>query len=90
MMKLISIIVVALCVGGCVAFVAGGAAGAGAVTYLAGELKATVENNITTVWQATESAARDLELDVSSASADKTTGRLEASNAAGQDILLVI
>jgi len=72
----------------CVAFLAGGAAGAGAISYLRGELQSTIGHDINRTWRATESAVAQLQFQVTEASADQTTGKLLAKNAAGTDVTI--
>ncbi len=59
---------------------------AGAVNYVAGELKSTEEVYLDKAWTATQEAIDDLELIVTSKEKDSFDGKLIASGAAGKEI----
>jgi len=73
---------------GCLGLVAGAAAGAGAVAYIRGELKATEEAPIDKVVAATKAAIADLEFTLIKAEADAYSGKVTAETARGNDIAI--
>ena len=74
--------------GGCLLFVAGAAAGAGAAgyAYVNGVLKATEPASLDRVWSASTGAMKDLEYRISKQTKDALTGELIARNASDKKI----
>lgn len=74
--------------GGCVLFVAGAAAGAGAAgyAYIEGVLKSTEQAPLDRAWTATLGAMKDLEFPVTKQSKDALTGHITARNASDKKI----
>jgi len=66
---------------GCGAVVAGAAAGAGAVAYVRGELKATEEGSLDEALNATEGAVADLGLTMTGQEGDALSAKLTARTA---------
>jgi succinate dehydrogenase/fumarate reductase flavoprotein subunit len=73
---------------GCGALVAGAAAGAGAVAYVRGELKATQEAPLDDVVNATQAAIAELRFTLTSSEADAVSGRFAASTADDKKIVI--
>jgi succinate dehydrogenase/fumarate reductase flavoprotein subunit len=73
---------------GCGAVVAGAAAGAGAVAYVRGELKATHEAPLDDVVKATQAAIADLRFTLTSSDADAVSARFAASTADDKKIVV--
>ena len=71
---------------GCMALLIGGAAGAGTVAYVAGELKSTEEVSLNRAWKATQKAMNDLELAITSREKDAFNGQLIARGAGDRKI----
>jgi len=71
---------------GCAALLIGGAAGAGAVAYVSGELKSTEEVAINRAWEAASKAMDDLEFAVTSKEKDAFFGQLIARGAGDKKI----
>jgi len=68
------------------ALLIGGAAGAGTVAYVAGELKSTEEVSLNRAWKATQKAMNDLELAITSREKDAFNGQLIARGAGDRKI----
>ena len=71
---------------GCAALLIGGAAGAGAVAYVGGELKSTEEVAMNRAWEAASKAMDDLEFAVTSKEKDAFLGQLIARGAGDKKI----
>jgi hypothetical protein len=69
---------------------AGGAAGAGAVAYIGGELKSTEEVSLNRAWKATEMAMRDLDFRITDKTKDTLDAQLKASGGDGKEIQVVL
>ena len=69
---------------------AGGAAGAGAVAYIGGELKSTEEVSLNRAWKATERAMHDLDFRITDKAKDALEAQLKASGAGGKKIQVVL
>jgi len=65
---------------------AGGAAGAGTVAYIGGELKSIEEVSLNRAWKATERAMRDLDFRITDKAKDALDAQLKASGADGKKI----
>ncbi|UCE39462.1 MAG: DUF3568 family protein [Thermoplasmata archaeon] len=70
---------------GCVLLV-GGAAGAGAVAYLGGELKSDEEISLDRLWDATQAAIKDMGLTVKTKEKDYLSAKLVAVTADDKNI----
>jgi hypothetical protein len=77
-----------LCSYGCAALVVGGAAGAGTVAYVRGELKAVEDVTLDHAWPAAKQAMSDLEFAVTSAEKDAFHGELVARGAGDKKIVV--
>lgn len=90
-MRILSSLIILSCLlfSGCVALLAGGA-GAGAATYVAGQLNTTIEKDIDTVWLATRDAVDDLRFDVKIANQDAAVGKIVSKNAVGDEITIYL
>jgi hypothetical protein len=71
---------------GCAALLIGGAAGAGTVAYVGGELKSTEEVAMNRAWEAASKAMDDLEFAVTSKDKDAFFGQLIARGAGDKKI----
>lgn len=82
------LLVAGLMTGGCALFLigAGAAAGAGAVVYLNGELKATGEVSLERGWAATQQTMSELQFRVTKTQKDALAGELVAQRADGTPI----
>jgi hypothetical protein len=85
------IVAVMICVSvllscGCAALVVGGAAGAGAVAYVRGELKSLEDVTVAQAWVAAKQAMSDLEFSVTSEEKDAFNGQLIARGASDKKI----
>ena len=63
---------------GCPALLLGGAAGAGSVAYITGELKSTEEVPMSRAWRATQKAMNDLGFAITSMDKDAFYGQFSA------------
>lgn len=72
--------------GGCAALVVGGAAGAGTVAYVGGELKAEEEASLNRAWAASQMAMKSLEFAVTSREKDAFSAQLVARGAGDKKI----
>ena len=70
---------------GC-ALLVGGAAGAGTVAYLEGDLESTEDITLNRLWDAVQKAVEDLEFDVESKDKDALAAKLVARSADDKDI----
>jgi hypothetical protein len=73
---------------GCAALLVGGAAGAGAVAYVRGELKSIEDVSLDQAWPAAKQAMSDLELVVTSSEKDAFNGELTARGAGDKKIVV--
>ena len=69
---------------------AGGAAGAGTVAYIGGELKSIEEVSLNRAWKATERAMRDLDFRITDKTKDALDAQLKASGADGKKIQVAL
>ena len=88
-----SLIAVVICVGvlssyGCAALVVGGAAGAGTVAYVRGELKAVEDVSLDRAWPAAKQAMSDLEFSVTKSEKDAFNGELVARGAGDKKVVV--
>ena len=67
-------------------FLMGGAAGAGTVAYVGGELKTVEEVSLNRAWDATQKAMKDLEFTITSKEKDAFNSQLIAKGAANKTI----
>jgi|YelNatPaOPRAMG01_1025707.scaffolds.fasta_scaffold12350_7 hypothetical protein len=75
---------------GCIALVAGAAAGVAGVSYVGNELRTTVDASFDRVWTAARGAVTDLQLSRAGEERDAVFGRLKAVNAKGQPVEIEI
>ena len=75
---------------GCPALFIGGAAGAGTIAYVGGELKSTQEVSLNRAWKATQIAMRDLEFNITDKGKDVFDAEVMASGAAGKKIKVAL
>jgi hypothetical protein len=71
---------------GCAALLVGGAAGAGTVAYVAGELKSTENVSLDRAWKATQSAMKELEFAVTQKEKDALEAELTARGAGDKKV----
>jgi hypothetical protein len=69
---------------------AGGAAGAGTVAYIGGELKSTERVSLNRAWKATQTAIADLELIMTEKAKDAFDAELKATGAGGKKIKVAL
>jgi hypothetical protein len=69
---------------------AGGAAGAGTIAYVGGELKSSEEVSLNRAWKATQMAMRDLEFSITDKGKDAFDAELRASGAGGKKIRVAL
>ena len=69
---------------------AGGAAAAGAVRYVGGELRSTEEVSLNRAWKATQKAMGDLEFQITEKGKDAFDAELNASGAGGKKIKVAL
>ena len=69
---------------------AGGAAGAGTVAYVGGELKSTEKVSLNRAWKASQIAMRDLEFNITDKGKDVFDAEVMASGAAGKKIKVAL
>ncbi len=69
---------------------AGGAAGAGTVAYIGGELKSTEGVSLHRAWKATKTAMRDLEFRITEEAKDAFDAELRASGAGDKKIKVAL
>jgi hypothetical protein len=75
---------------GCPAILIGGAAGAGTVAYVGGELKSTEKVSLNRAWKASQIAMRDLEFNITDKGKDAFDAEVMASGAAGKKIKVAL
>lgn len=83
------IVLVAMTQGGCL-LAAAGAAGAGTVAYMKGDLEADLDAAPDTVIEATRRAAEDLKFTTEYAHASRLDGRAKLRTAAGKEIFIKV
>ena len=84
---LVLLLAISLLAGGCVAIVAGVAAGAAGVVYVRGQAKAAFPHDVETVFNAAVAALeQDLEIPIESKAYDVTDGRIDAERADGNKV----
>jgi len=88
--KLFIFIIIAGQLTGCVAIVAGGAAGAGAVVYVKGELQEDINASATRVHRATVVALKQLDLPLIENAHDKMSSKIKSRFADGDDVWIDI
>ncbi|HEX9831016.1 MAG TPA: DUF3568 family protein [Thermodesulfobacteriota bacterium] len=70
--------IISLLNSGCAAVLLGGAAGAGTVLYIKGELQSTEEVSLGTAWMATQTAIKDMEFITGTTEKDDISAKLIA------------
>ena len=71
---------------GCPALLLGGAAGAGSVAYITGELKSTEEVSMSRAWRATQKTMNDLGFAITSMEKDAFYGQITARGAGDKKV----
>ncbi len=89
-MTFIMIMLLAVQSAGCVALVAGGAAGAGTVAYFKGQLDEEIKAPEAKVYAASISALRELKLPVIEDNHDNFTAKIKSKLANGKDIWISV
>ena len=87
---LLSFVFFAISVSGCAALLLGGAAGAGSVVYVKGQLKEDIAVNVTAVHGASISALKNLNLPIIEDNYDKLSARIKSRFASGEDVWIDI
>jgi len=82
------IILCVIGVAGCAMVVAGGAGAGGTYTYLRGELKRTVKVDYERVWEATNKAVQDMELNVEEIKKDSLSAKFKGYLASGDKFVI--
>lgn len=75
---------------GCPVVFVGGAAGAGTVAYMGGELKSTEEVSLSRAWKASQAAMADLEFTTKEKAKDAFDAELKADGAGGKKIKVTL
>ena len=90
-MRKIILVAFCLCLSGCIALAAGGAAaGAGAVAYLNGNYTVTENANIDTVWDASLEAISDIGYGIKSKKRDALRGAIEGIGSDGTSLSIKV
>ncbi len=87
---LLSFMFFTIAASGCAALLLGGAAGAGSVVYVKGQLKEDIAANVTAVHGAPISALKNLNLPVVEDSYDKLSAKIRSRFANGDDVWIDI
>ncbi|HXX59036.1 MAG TPA: DUF3568 family protein [Thermodesulfovibrionales bacterium] len=87
---LFSFLLLSLQMAGCAAVVVGGAAGAGTVVYLKGRLNEDINAPVSSVYDASISALKDLELPIIEDSHDTLSAKIKSRFADGDDVWIQI
>ena len=87
---LLSLLIIAAELTGCIALLAGGAAGAGSAVYIKGQLKEDLNVSVTTVHNASIAALKDLNLPIVEDNFDKLSAKMKSRFADGQDVWINI
>jgi hypothetical protein len=82
------ILVLILLLNNACAFLAGGAAGIGAIAFIGGELKSTEEVSLDRAWDATKKAMDDMEFTVKSKEKDALSAQLTARLVSGKQVTI--
>ena len=75
---------------GCAALLVGGAAGAGSVVYVKGQLKEDMSASVPAVHNASISALKDLNLPIIEDNHDNLSAKIKSKSADGQDVWIEI
>ena len=89
-LMLLSFLLFAMELAGCVALLVGGAAGAGSVVYVKGQLKEDMSASVPAVHNASISALKDLNLPIIEDNHDKLSAKIKSKFADGQDVWIEI
>ena len=87
---LLSVLIVATGLTGCIALLAGGAAGAGSAVYIKGQLKEDLSVSVATAHNASIAALKELNLPIIEDSFDKLTAKMKSRFADGNDVWIDI
>ncbi|MGD0885014.1 MAG: DUF3568 family protein [Thermodesulfovibrionales bacterium] len=87
---LLSFVLLAVQLSGCVALVAGGAAGAGTVVYVKGQLNEDLNAPVSKVYDASLAALKELELPIIEDNHDSLSAKIKSKFADGDDVWIQI
>lgn len=87
---LFSFLIIATGLTGCIALLAGGAAGAGSAVYIKGQLKEDLSVSVATAHTASIAALKELNLPIIEDSFDKLTAKTKSRFADGSDVWIDI
>ncbi len=85
-LTLLSFAVLAIQLSGCAALLLGGAAGAGSVVYVKGQLKEDMNASVPSVYAASISALKELNLPITEDKHDNLSAKVKSRFADGQDV----
>ena len=89
-LMLLSFLLFAMELAGCVALLVGGAAGAGSVVYVKGQLKEDMSTSVPAVHNASISALKGLNLPIIEDNHDKLSANIKSKFADGHDVWIEI
>jgi hypothetical protein len=87
---LFSFLIIATGLTGCIALLAGGAAGAGSAVYIKGQLKEDFSVSVATAHTASVAALKELNLPIIEDNFDKLTAKMKSRFADGNDVWIDI
>ena len=73
---------------GCVAIMAGGAAAAGTIAYVRGDLESIMEEDITAIYESSKQALRDLEIEIVGTDKDMLSAVVNGKGAEDKKIVI--
>lgn len=82
--------IISLLNSGCAAVLLGGAAGAGTILYIKGELQSTEEVSLDTAWIATQTAIKDMEFVTGTTEKDDISAKLIAYTSDSREIQITL
>ena len=82
--------IISLLNSGCAAVLLGGAAGAGTILYIKGELQSTEEVSLDTAWIATQTAIKDMEFVTGTTEKDAISAKLIAYTSDSREIQITL
>jgi hypothetical protein len=90
LLVLLTFMYFAITFAGCAALLLGGAAGAGSVVYVKGQLKEDITVSVPAVHKASISTLKDLNLPIIEDSHDKLSAKIKSRFASGEDVWIDI
>jgi len=87
---MLSTVLLAMQLAGCAALLVGGAAGAGSVVYIKGQLKENVDASVSRTHDASISALKELKLPIIEDNHDRLSARIKSQAANGSDVWIEI